>query len=187
MLASLAAWPAGGQGRRLLLGLGVLAVLLQATAVVRAAFPLATASALVVLADDAVAGVIAPGAHGLAAVAAGSGLLLAAELAAWSIDLARTRSEPVSLFWRRVGTLATLVLGSAAFSAAIVVAAAQVGARQGLAVRAAGVAAAVAVVAILAWLATRSNPRPARSARRLQAGSGWLGHPGGGRRGGDRS
>lgn len=61
------------------------------------------------------------------------------------------------------------------------------GDRQGLLMRAAGVAAAVAVMAILAWLSTRSNLRPARSARWLQAGSVWLGHPGGGRRGGDRS
>jgi hypothetical protein len=187
MLAGLAVWPAGGQGRRLLVRLGVLAVVLQATSVVLAAFPLATASALVLLADDAVAVVIAPGARGVAAVAFGSGLLLAVELAAWSIDLARTGPEPAHLVRRRAGRLATLVLGSAAFADAVAVSAAQLGERQGLLVRAAGVAAAVAVVAILAWLATRANRRPARSGRGLQAGSGWLGHPGGGRRGGDRS
>ena len=125
---------------------------------------------------------------GTVAAAFGSGLLLAAELAAWSVDLARTGSEPAHLVRRRVVTLAALVLGSAAFSVAVmVVSAAQLGDRQGFLMRAAGVAAAVAVVAILAWLSTRSNLRPARSARWLQAGSGWLGHPRGGRRGGDRS
>jgi hypothetical protein len=186
-LAGLVAWPAGAEGRRLLLAVGVLAVLLQAAAVVRAAFPLATASAVVLLADYAVAVVISPGARGTVAVAFGSGLLLAAELAAWSVDLARTGSEPARLVWRRVGMLAALVMGSAAFSDAVVVSAAQLGDRQGLLMRAAGVAAAVAVVAILAWLSTRPNLRPARSARRLHAGSVWLGHAGGGRRGSDRS
>jgi hypothetical protein len=187
-LAGLVAWPAGAEGRPLLLAVGMLAALLQAAAVVRAAFSLAAVSAVVLLADYAVAAVISPGARGAVAVAFGSGLLLAAELAAWSVDLARTGAEPAHLVRRRVGTLAALVLGSAAFSVAVmVVSAAQLGDRQGFLMRAAGVAAAVAVVAILAWLSTRSNLRPARSARWLQAGSGWLGHPGGGRRGGDRS
>jgi hypothetical protein len=186
-LAGLAAWPAGAQGRRLLLAVGVLAVLLQAAAVVRAAFPLATASAVVLLADYAVAVVVAPG----PAARSRSPLVRVsswrAELAAWAIDLAGTGSEPARLVWRRVGMLAAVVMGSAAFSDAVVVPAAQLGDRQGLLMRAASVAAAVAVVAILAWLSTRPNLRPARSARRLDAGSVWLGHPGGGRWGGDRS
>jgi hypothetical protein len=59
-LAGLAAWPAGGQGRRLLLGLGMLAVLLQATAVLRVAILPATASAVMLLAGYAVAVAIAP-------------------------------------------------------------------------------------------------------------------------------
>jgi hypothetical protein len=124
-LAGLVAWPTGAEGRRLLLGLGLLPVLLQATAVVRAAFPLATASAVVLLADYAVAVVISLGARGAVAVVLGSGLLLAAALAAWSVDLARTGAEPAHLVRRRVGTLAALVLGSAAFSDAVVVSAAQ--------------------------------------------------------------
>lgn len=124
---------------------------------------------------------------GTVAAAFGSGLLLAAELAAWSVDPARTGSEPARLVRRRVVTLAALVLGSAAFSDAVMVSAAQLGDRQGLLMRAAGVAAAVAVLAILAWLSTHSNPRAARSARWLQAASVRLGHPRGGRRGGDRS
>jgi hypothetical protein len=157
-LAGLVAWPAGAEGRRLLLAVGMLAALLQAAAVVRAALPLATASAVVLLADYAVAAVISPGARGAVAVAFGSGLLLAAELAAWSVDLARTRSEPACLVRRRTGTLAALVLVSAAFSVAVVISAAQLGDRQGLLMRAAGVAGAVAVVAILAWLSTRSKP-----------------------------
>jgi hypothetical protein len=164
-LAGLVAWPAGAAGRPLLLAVGMLAALLQAAAVVRAAIPLATASAVVLLADYAVAAVISPGAQGAVAVAFGSGLLLAAELAAWSVDLARTGAEPAHLVRRRVGTLAALVLGSAAASDAVMVSAAQLGDRQGLLIRAAGVAVAVAVMAILAWLSTRSNRRPARSAR----------------------
>jgi hypothetical protein len=186
-LAGLVAWPAGAKGRPLLLAVGMLAALLQAAAVVRAAFALATASAVVLLADYAVAAIISPGARGAVAVVFGSGLLLAAELAAWSVDLARTGSEPAHLVRRRAGTLAALVLGSAAFSNAVMNSAAQLGDRQGLLMRAAGVAAAVAVMATLAGLSTRSNLRPARSARWLQAGSVWLGHPRGGRRGGDRS
>jgi hypothetical protein len=186
-LAGLVAWTAITEGRPLLLAVGMLAVLLQAAAVVRAAFSLAVASAVVLLADYAVAAVISPGARGAVAVAFGSGLFLAAELAAWSVDLAGAGSEPAHLVRRRVGTLAALVLGSAAVADAVVVSAAQLGDRQGLLVRAAGVAAAVAVVAILAWLSTRSNLRSARSARRLHAGSVRLGHPRGGRRGGDRS
>jgi hypothetical protein len=185
-LVGLVAWSAGAESRPLLLAVGMLAALLQAAAVVRAAFALAAASAVVLLADYAVAAVISPGARGAVAAAFGSGLLLAAELAAWSVDLARTGAEPAHLVRRRVGTLAALVLGSAAFSDAVMVSAAQLGDRHGLLMRAAGVAAAVAVVAILAGLSTRSKLRPARSARWLQAGSVWLGHPGGGRRGGDR-
>jgi hypothetical protein len=142
---------------------------------------------VVLLADYAVAAIISPGARGAVAVAFGSGLLLAAELAAWSVDLARTGSEPAHLVRRRVGTLAALVLGSAAFSDALMVSATQLGDRQGLLMRAAGVAAAVAVMTILAWLSTRSTPQPARSARWLQAGSVRLGHAGGSRRGSDRS
>lgn len=72
---------------------------------------------------------------GTVAAAFGSGLLLAAELAAWSVDLARTGSEPARLVRRRVVTLAALVLGSAAFSDAVMVSAAQLGDRQGLLMR----------------------------------------------------
>jgi hypothetical protein len=186
-LAGLVAWPAGAEGRPLLLAVGMLAALLQAAAVVRAAFALAAASAVVLLADYAVAAIISPGARGAVAVAFGSGLLLAAELAAWSVDLARTGSEPARLVRRRVGTLTALVLGSAAFSDAFMVSATQLGDRQGLLMRAAGDAAAVAVMTVLAWLSTRSTPQPARSARWLQAGSVRLGHAGGSRRGSDRS
>ena len=72
---------------------------------------------------------------GTVAAAFGSGLLLAAELAAWSVDPARTGSEPARLVRRRVVTLAALVLGSAAFSDAVMVSAAQRGDRQGLLMR----------------------------------------------------
>jgi hypothetical protein len=156
-LAGLAAWPAGGQGRRLLLGLGMLAVLLQATAVLRVAILPATASAVMLLAGYAVAVAIAPRAGGLVAVAFGTGLLLAVELAAWSVDLARTGTEPARLIRRRAGVVAVLVLGAAALSIAVMAATAQLGDHQGLLVRGAGIAAAVAVVAVLDCLSTRSS------------------------------
>jgi hypothetical protein len=59
--------------------------------------------------------------------------------------------------------LAVLVLGSMAFAVAVVAATGQLGDRQGLLIRGAGVAAAVAVVAMLAWLAIRCSLRPGRS------------------------
>jgi hypothetical protein len=66
------------------------------------------------------------------------------------------------LGWRRAATLAVLVLGSGAVAAVVVVPAELLGTRHGLAVRGAGVTAAVAVLAILAWLASRIRPhRPA--------------------------
>jgi hypothetical protein len=136
------------------------AVLLQAAAVLRAVFLPAAAAAMVLLAADAVAFATSAKAHGLVAVASGPGLLLAAELAAWSIDLARTGAEPARLVRRRVSVLAVLVLGSAAFSLTVAAAIAQLGAGQGFLPRGGGVAAAVAVVAILAWLSTRPKPRP---------------------------
>jgi hypothetical protein len=99
----------------------------------------------VLLAGDAIAVVVAPAGRGPVAVAFGCGLLLAAELAAWSADLARTGGEPAPLGWRRAVTLATLVLGSGAVAAVVVVPAELLGTRHGLAVlRGAGVTAAVA-------------------------------------------
>jgi hypothetical protein len=181
-VAGLAAWPEGAAGRRLLLAVGMLAVLLQGMAVVRAAFLWAAASAVVLLVEYAVVVVVTPAAHGPVAVAFGSGLLLAAELAAWSVELARTGPEPAPLVWRRVGTLAALILGSAAFSAALVISVAQVAqfeGRSGFLLRAVGVAAAVAVVAMLAWLSTRSNSdQPTGSGTGGQHPSGPLAAPG---------
>jgi hypothetical protein len=55
-----------------------------------------------------------------------------------------------------------LVLGAGAVAAVAVVAAELLGTRHGLAVRGAGVTAAVVVLVILAWLASRIRPhRPA--------------------------
>jgi hypothetical protein len=150
----------------------MVAILLQATAVLRAAFLPATASAVVLLADYSVAVAISSSAHGLVPVVFGSGLLLAAELAAWSVDLASTGVEPARLAWRRVRLLAVVALGSAAFSVAVVTAAAQLGNRQGLLIRGVGIAAAVAVVAILARLSARSGLRPDRQRDGRRAASG---------------
>jgi hypothetical protein len=124
---------------------------------------LATASAVVLLGDYALAVVISPGARGPVPVVFGSGLLLAAELAAWSIDQQGPEPEPAPVVWHRARMLAVLILGSAVFSVTVVAAPGELGDRQGLLIRGAGVAAAVAVVAMLAWLAIRCSLRPGRS------------------------
>jgi hypothetical protein len=163
-LAGLTLSVGGLEARRILVALGLLAVLLQAATALRGAFAWSAWSAGVLLAGYGIAVVVAPAGRGPVAVAFGCGLLLAAELAAelaaWSADLARTGGEPAPLVWRRAATLATLVLGSGAVAAVVVVPAELLGTRHGLAVRGAGVAAAVAVLAILACLANRIRPHP---------------------------
>lgn len=153
-LAGLALAAGGLEGRRILVALGLLAVLLQAVAVLRGTFAWAAWSAGVLLAGYGIAVVGAPAGRRPVAVAFGYGLLLAAELAAWSTDLARTDGEPAPLGWRRAATLATLVLGSGAVAAVVAVPAELLGTRHSLAVRGAGAAAAVA------WLAGRIRPHP---------------------------
>lgn len=75
-------------------------------------------------------------------------LLIAAELAAWSIDHdARIRSEP-SLLVRRVLTL-TLLAGAALLVNFILLAAAAVSSSAGVLIAAVGVAAAVSAVAVV--------------------------------------
>jgi len=146
----------------MLVALGVLAILLQTVAVLRAAFTWAGWSAGALLTGYGFAVVVAPAGRGPVSVAFGCGLLLVGELAAWSVDLARTGREPARLGWRRAATLATLILGSGVAAAVVVVPTELLGTGHGLAVRGAGVAAAVAVLAILAWLASRIRPhRPA--------------------------
>jgi hypothetical protein len=147
--------------RQILVAFGACATLLQGVAVFRGAFVWAATSAGVLLVEYAIVVVVAPAARGPVAVAFGCGLLLAAELAAWSVDLARAGREPVRLAWRRAGTLATLTLGSAVMAAVVVLPAELLGTRHGVVVRGAGVAAAVAAVAILAWLSIRAAIRPA--------------------------
>jgi hypothetical protein len=161
-LAGLTLSVGGLEARRILVALGLLAVLLQAVAVLRGAFAWAGWSAGVLLAGYGIAVVVVPASRGPVAVAFGCGLLLAAELAAWSADLARTGGEPSRLGWPRAVTLAMLVLGSGAAAAVVVVPAELLGTRHGLAVRGVGVTAAVAVLVILALLASRIRPhRPA--------------------------
>jgi hypothetical protein len=103
----------------MLVVLGLLAVLLQAVAVLRGAFAWAGWSAGMLLGGYTIAVVVAPAGRGPVAVAFGCGLLLAI----WSADLARTGGEPALLGWRRAATLATLVLGSGAVAAVVEVAA----------------------------------------------------------------
>jgi hypothetical protein len=147
---------AGPTARRFLVALGLLAVLLQAVAVVRGAFTWAAWSAGVLLVGYAV---VAPAGRWPVAVAVGCGLLLAAEFAAWSVDLARTGGEPARLGRRRAATLATLLLGSGAMASVAAVPAELLGTRHGVGVGGAGVAAAVAAFAILAWLTRRIRSR----------------------------
>jgi hypothetical protein len=163
-LAGLALAVGGLEARRILVALGLLAVLLQAVAVLRGALAWAGWSAGVLLAGYGIAVVVASAGRGAVAVAFGCGLLLAAELAAWSADLARSGGEPALLGWPRAATLAMLVLGSGAVAAVVVVPAELLGTRHGLAVRGAGVTASVAVLAILAWLASRIRPHPPAAA-----------------------
>jgi len=82
----------------------------------------------------------------------GALLLLAAELASWSIDHdARIRSEP-ALVLRRAGTLAVLV-AAALLVNVVLLATAAVSAAPGALLAAVGVAAAVAAVAVVLRLA----------------------------------
>jgi len=82
------------------------------------------------------------------ASAVGAGLLLAAELAAWSIEHDARIREERTMVVRRVLLLAALV-GGAALLGFVLVAAAAVSASTGIALTAIGVAAAVASVAVM--------------------------------------
>jgi hypothetical protein len=82
------------------------------------------------------------------ATAVGAGLLLAAELAAWSIDDDRRIREERALVVRRAVTLVALVSGSALVGFVLIGATAITTAR-GTALTAVGVAAAVAAVAVV--------------------------------------
>ncbi len=90
-------------------------------------------------------------ADGWAAIV-GAGLLLAAELAAWSIDDDRRIHEERAVVLRRVLTVGALVL-SAALVSFVLVGAAAVSTSAGLVLTAAGVAAAVGAVAVVLRLA----------------------------------
>jgi hypothetical protein len=86
----------------------------------------------------------------------GAGLLLAAELSYWSIELARLKALPAALPRRRAGTVAALVLGGMGLAAAtVLVAAVPLG--PGSLLRGAGAVAAVATVATLAALVHRDR------------------------------
>jgi hypothetical protein len=85
----------------------------------------------------------------------GVGLLLAAELATWSIEYDPRIHEERAVLRRRIGALAALTV-AAALLGMLVVASAAVSARSGLLLVAIGVAAAVSAVAlVLRLVATR--------------------------------
>lgn len=86
----------------------------------------------------------------------GAGLLLAAELGCWSIELRRELTREPGRHLRRLGAEAALCLGGLVVSA-LVLAAADLGRVSGVAVEAAGALAAVA----LAWIALSTLRRPA--------------------------
>jgi hypothetical protein len=82
------------------------------------------------------------------AAVVGAALLLAAELAAWSIAHDRRIREERQVVLRQAGAL-TLLVASAALVGFVLVGAAAVSASAGLALTAAGVAAAVAAVSVV--------------------------------------
>ncbi len=155
---ALGAYPAvAGGGRPLLLGLGLAAAGLQLLGVVRGvAGPLAWSSGTL-LAAFALALVLPGPGRGLGAAAPpyGAGMLLAAELGFWAVDL-RNGREPAELTRRRGAALAGLAAAALAAAGATLLAGRLLQAAPGLLARAAGVVAAVAILAVLAVLARRA-------------------------------
>ena len=149
LLAAVAAYTAVTGGRYALLGESIAiggAVALAAGIVIR--LPLAVPWAV----GLAGAGYVIGREHHAVvdgwASAVGAGLLLAAELAAWSIEHDARIREERTMVVRRVLLLAALV-GGAALLGFVLVAAAAVSASTGIALTAVGVAAAVASVAVM--------------------------------------
>jgi hypothetical protein len=89
-----------------------------------------------------------------ASILVGALLLVVAELGFWSLELATPVSYGVELLTRRVALVAVLGLGSLCAAAAVGAAAAQ-DAERSLLLEGLGVAAAIAVVALIARLAAR--------------------------------
>lgn len=99
-----------------------------------------------------------------AAPLVGCTLLLVAELAYWSVELARTGREERPVLLRRLTAMlglaaAALVLGAA------VLAATTIPLGGGLAWNLVGVAAAAAALALIAWLASQGRPSAPRASR----------------------
>ena len=87
-----------------------------------------------------------------AAPIVGGALLVAAELAYWSVELEGKRREERAVVVRRVATVAALTAGAITLGTGVLAATAlELGG--GLAWNALGVAAAVAVLALITWLA----------------------------------
>jgi len=87
----------------------------------------------------------------------GGGLLLAAELSYWSIELRRVRALPGPVGRRRAAVVAALVLAGIALAATSTLVAGPLPVRSTLLLRAVAVVAAVATVATVAGLARRGR------------------------------
>ena len=155
VLAALATYPvvAVDERKDVAAGIGAAALALLALALARritalVPWPIALAGAgyAVMLALNA-------DATDAAAPLYAAGLLLAAELAYWSLE-ARGVPEERGLLPLRVGVIAACCLGTIVVGGALMVAAAA-GGRGGVALEAVGVAAAAAAVALVTWLARR--------------------------------
>jgi hypothetical protein len=85
------------------------------------------------------------------------GLLAAAELAYWSLELSRPVVDEAGMRLRRLALLAALLLGTVMLGVALLALVAEITAR-GAAVNAIGAGAAVAALALLALAARRARP-----------------------------
>ena len=95
------------------------------------------------------------GATGVEASVYGAGLVAAAELAYWSLEAAAAPDER-ELVVRRLAHLLALTLGAVTLGSVVLIGA-EVDVGEGLALEAAGVAAAVAALAVVAWLVWRGR------------------------------
>jgi hypothetical protein len=137
------------------LGLGAVGLLLGAL-VARTAAPLPWSIGL--LGISAAVAMLAGGAPVERVVPLyGPGLLLAAELAYWTVDRARFPSEPLGLARRRALLLVTMAAAGALLALLVTLAAGLAEAAAGLEVRVLGVGATVMVAWIVAVLARRAG------------------------------
>lgn len=99
-----------------------------------------------------------------AAPLVGCALMLVAELAYWSVELARTGREERPVLLRRLTAMAGLAAAALALGAAVL-AATTLPVGGGLAWNLVGVAAAAASLALIAWLASLGRPSAPRASR----------------------